>query len=577
VALVGTRRASHRGRIVARRLAAELGRLGWTVVSGMAAGIDGAAHRGALEAGCSTVAIMGTGIDVTFPSRHAVLRRDIERTACVVTEEEPGTPPLPFNFPRRNRLIAGLARAVIVVEAPIRSGAMHTAHQAVDMGREVFAVPGPIDAQEVRGCHKLLREGAHLLESVRDVTAVLGLPAGAAPDAAAEAAAGAALPRPGSPARWIWERLDLTGLRLSELRGRWRGTDEVWLEGLTALELAGLIQRLPGGMAARRIWVPDTDTPVEGATLARASKRVRWALEYLLLTAVLALVRILPERWWRGLGRRLGDLINKRFGFRSEVVTDNMRRAMPDLDESGIAALRDAYYLRLGETMLEFFAMSGWSTDEIVARVDHGELGAIRALREQGRGVLLVTGHYGNWELLGAAAAAAGVPMSVVARTQSNPWVDRLQNRIRERSGMKVIKADSSVREVIRAVRRGEMVAMLPDVNAGDDGVFVDFLGRKASTPRGVAYFAWKLKCPLATAFIEADGDGTHTIRAGAIIEPDPEQNENDAVRHLTQQLMDSLGAQIRARPEFYFWVHRRWKTRPPEEREAAHTSEELR
>ncbi len=261
VAIVGTRRASHRGRTVAQRLAAELGRLGWTIVSGMAAGIDGAAHRGALEAGSPTVAVMGTGIDLTFPSRHAVLRRDIERTACVVTEEEPGTPPLPYNFPRRNRLIAGLARAVIVVEAPIRSGAMHTAHQAVDLGREVFAVPGPVDAPEVRGCHKLLREGAHLMESVRDLTAVIGLPAGADPTAIESAAAGATLPRPGSPARWIWERLDLTGLRLSELRGRWRGTEPVWLEALTVLELAGLIQRLPGGMVARRIWIPDAEHP----------------------------------------------------------------------------------------------------------------------------------------------------------------------------------------------------------------------------------------------------------------------------------------------------------------------------
>lgn len=246
---------------MAQRLAAELGRLGWTIVSGMAAGIDGAAHRGALEAGSPTVAVMGTGIDLTFPSRHAVLRRDIERTACVVTEEEPGTPPLPYNFPRRNRLIAGLARAVIVVEAPIRSGAMHTAHQAVDLGREVFAVPGPVDAPEVRGCHKLLREGAHLMESVRDLTAVIGLPAGADPTAIESAAAGATLPRPGSPARWIWERLDLTGLRLSELRGRWRGTEPVWLEALTVLELAGLIQRLPGGMVARRIWIPDAEHP----------------------------------------------------------------------------------------------------------------------------------------------------------------------------------------------------------------------------------------------------------------------------------------------------------------------------
>ena len=308
-------------------------------------------------------------------------------------------------------------------------------------------------------------------------------------------------------------------------------------------------------------------TLVEGDTLARAPKRWRWTLEYLLLTAVLALVRCLPERWWRGLGRGLGVFVNRRLGFRRAVVTDNMRRGFPELGVGEIDALCDSFYENLGETMLEFFAMSGWDKDEILARVDHEALAPIHELHRQGRGAILVTGHYGNWELLGAAASAAGIPMSVVARTQSNPWVDGLQNRIRERSGMRVIKADASVREVIRAVRRGEFVAMLPDVNAGDDGVFVDFLGRPASTPRGVAYFAWKLRCPLVTAFLECDGDGTHTIRPGTVLEPDPDQDEETAVRDLTQALIDSLGTQIRARPELYFWVHRRWKTRPPEKR----------
>ncbi len=255
IAVVGTRRASHRGRTVARSLGADLGRRGWTVLSGLAAGIDGAAHRGALEAGAATVGIMGTGIDLTFPARHAVLRGDIERCGCTVTEEEPGTPPLPYNFPRRNRLIAALARAVIVVEAPIRSGALHTAHQALDLGRDVFAVPGPVDVGTCRGCHKLLREGAHLLESAEDLAAVLGPAPGASATASADPPA-ARLPRPGSAARWIWDRLDLTGLRLGELHARWRGSREMWEEGLTALEIGGLIQRLPGGMVARRIWIP---------------------------------------------------------------------------------------------------------------------------------------------------------------------------------------------------------------------------------------------------------------------------------------------------------------------------------
>jgi DNA processing protein len=252
VAIVGTRAASPRGVAVARRLAADLARAGWIVVSGLARGIDAAAHEGALDADGATVAIMATGVDRTYPAGHAALRRRIEGRGCVVTEAPDGTAPLPFLFPRRNRLVSGLARGVVVVEAPLRSGAMSTAYHGLDQGREVFAVPGPVDADACRGCHHLLRQGAHLAERAADVLEVLGHP----PGAASGEAPVAALPVAGSAARWIWDRLDLTGLRLSELRARWTGTEEVWHEGLLALEMAGLIARLPGGGIARKIWIP---------------------------------------------------------------------------------------------------------------------------------------------------------------------------------------------------------------------------------------------------------------------------------------------------------------------------------
>jgi len=254
IAIVGTRLASARGKAVARRLAADLSRAGWSIVSGLARGIDAAAHEGALDADGVTVAVMATGVDRTYPAGHVGLRRRIEGRGCVVTEASDGTAPLPFLFPRRNRLVSGLARGVIVVEAPLRSGAMSTAYHGLDQGREVFAVPGPVDVDGCRGCHHLLKQGAHLAESAGDIMAVLGHPPGA------ECAPGepppAALPVAGSAARWIWDRLDLTGLRLSELRKRWAGTEDVWHEGLLALEMSGLIARLPGGGIARKIWIP---------------------------------------------------------------------------------------------------------------------------------------------------------------------------------------------------------------------------------------------------------------------------------------------------------------------------------
>jgi len=250
VAIVGTRRATPRGVALARALSAALAARGWTIVSGLALGIDAAAHRGALDVGGITVGVMGTGIDLTYPAIHRGLRREIEARGCVVTEFPPGTGPRRFHFPRRNRLIAGLVRAVVVVEAPLRSGALSTASLALDYNRDVFAVPGPVDLETSRGCHLLLRQGAYLLETAEDLHAILAPPA-----------AKARLKNPGAgdtniepAARWIFDRLDFDGVPAEELHCRWPGSEEEWSEGMLSLELNGMILRLPGGRLARRIW-----------------------------------------------------------------------------------------------------------------------------------------------------------------------------------------------------------------------------------------------------------------------------------------------------------------------------------
>lgn len=257
LAMVGTRRASPRGLAVARGLAAELAAHGWVIVSGLALGIDGEAHRGALGVMGKSVGVMATGSDRVYPSAHRRLRQRLEVNGCTLTEFPGGTPPLKHHFPRRNRLIAGLVQAVIVVEAPLKSGAMLTAMLALDYDREVFAVPGPVDLDTSRGCHHLLREGAHLLENVGDITRVLGPPdscGSASVCPTCSVAEERSQPVPGSPARWIMDRVDLEGVSRDQLRERWPGTEQSWQDGLLALELAGLIRRLPGGRLARRIW-----------------------------------------------------------------------------------------------------------------------------------------------------------------------------------------------------------------------------------------------------------------------------------------------------------------------------------
>jgi DNA processing protein len=254
VAIVGTRQATVRGLAFARALGSALAVRGWTIVSGLALGIDGAAHQGALDVGGPTVAVMATGLDRTYPRAHAGLRRRIEETGCVVTEFPVGIGPRKYHFPRRNRLIAGLVQAVVVVEAPLRSGALVTAYLALDYNREVFAVPGPVDLESSRGCHHLLREGATLLETAADLVAVLDPPAEKSRTQADGAEGPPRPPRQGSAARWIFDQLDFDGRPVEELRCRWAGDEAGWSEGMIALEMAGLIRRLPGGTLARSIW-----------------------------------------------------------------------------------------------------------------------------------------------------------------------------------------------------------------------------------------------------------------------------------------------------------------------------------
>ncbi|MEE9144876.1 MAG: DNA-processing protein DprA [Candidatus Binatia bacterium] len=169
VAVVGSRSASEYGLRITRDLCQNLASLGFTVVSGMARGIDGEAHRAALDAGGRTLAVLGSGIDVIYPAEHKDLYRRISRCGAILSELPIGTPPLPFNFPSRNRLISGTSLGVVVVEATEKSGSLITAELALEQGREVFAVPGEAGASRSRGTHRLIRQGAKLVERVEDI------------------------------------------------------------------------------------------------------------------------------------------------------------------------------------------------------------------------------------------------------------------------------------------------------------------------------------------------------------------------------------------------------------------------
>ena len=175
VAIVGSRAATSYGVAVAERLAAELAARGVTVVSGLARGIDSAAHRGALRAGGRTIAVLGSGVDVVYPPENRRLAKEIEASGAVVSQFEPGTPPLAGYFPARNRVIAGLSLGVVVVEAAEKSGSLITAGLAGELGREVMAVPGPLTSPTSVGAHRLIQDGAALIQDWEDVVGQLPL------------------------------------------------------------------------------------------------------------------------------------------------------------------------------------------------------------------------------------------------------------------------------------------------------------------------------------------------------------------------------------------------------------------
>lgn len=246
LAVVGSRNPTAQGLQNARQFARALAEAGVTVVSGLALGVDGAAHEGALEGAAgdalATIAVIGTGADRVYPSRHLELAHRIAGRGTIVSEYPLGTPPLQENFPKRNRLIAGMSLGTLVVEAALRSGSLITARLAAEQGREVFAIPGSIHAPQSRGCHALLRQGAKLVESAQDVLEDLRLAAPAQPVAGEDDSEGesALLSALGYDPVGLDALIARTGIPAPQLQAQ-----------LLELELAGQVARLPGGLFQR--------------------------------------------------------------------------------------------------------------------------------------------------------------------------------------------------------------------------------------------------------------------------------------------------------------------------------------
>jgi DNA processing protein len=246
VAVVGSRSASPYGVRIARDLCRDLASLGFTVVSGMARGIDGEAHQAALEAGGRTVAVLGSGVDVIYPGEHRSLYHEISGSGAIISELSMGTRPLAHHFPARNRIISGLSLGVVVVEATEKSGSLITARLAMEQGREVFAVPGQAGASRSRGAHQLIREGAKLVENVDDIVEEIA-PQLRSRDRTRGLSPKMELPAEmGVEAKKILELIESAPLQIDDLiEGSGLSPAKV-SEVLLRLEIGGFLRQLPG-------------------------------------------------------------------------------------------------------------------------------------------------------------------------------------------------------------------------------------------------------------------------------------------------------------------------------------------
>lgn len=289
-------------------------------------------------------------------------------------------------------------------------------------------------------------------------------------------------------------------------------------------------------------------------------------MEFALARGLESAVSALPERAADRLGRAAGRTIH-RLGIRRKTVEENLRLAFPERDEAWIAATTRAAYEHLGRETAAILRLSKLDPQAVVDRTEAEGWDDLQEALSEGKGVILVTGHYGNWEVAASAVAARGVPIGAIVRRQGNRLVDERLNGLRRRLGVETIYQSEAPSRVPRLLRRNGVVGIVGDQDARRAGVFVPFFGRPASTHRGPAVFSLKLGAPVFSCIARRmPGDD---VRYHVFGERVPVARTGDLeadTRSLLTEMAARLEAQIRIAPEQYFWFHRRWKSRAPAE-----------
>jgi len=286
-------------------------------------------------------------------------------------------------------------------------------------------------------------------------------------------------------------------------------------------------------------------------------------LEYALLASLGLMARTISDKAAAWAGVRLGDMTFDVFRLRRMVALDNLSKAFPERPPDEIQDIARSLYRNLGKNLLEFLRFPKLSGEDIKNKVKFiGQEHLDQAIKG-GKGALLISSHFGNWELCSSSIAAYGYPLSVVVYEQHNPLTDQMMNNIRRAKNLDVIFKPDAPRAILKALARNRFVAILIDQDAGQDGVFVDFMGRPAATAKGPAIFAIRTGAPLLAGVIVRQNDGGHICYIEPPAYADPANDKEPEILRLTALVTKTMEKYVRKYPDHWYWVHRRWKTQP--------------
>jgi len=314
------------------------------------------------------------------------------------------------------------------------------------------------------------------------------------------------------------------------------------------------------------LFFPDGRQPMTRAADTRSSlgflKRVQYRIEWGLTHLLIAACSVVPLVVLRRFGAGLGWVAWRVFRIRRRVVLDNISRSFPGADASAVDAIAVESYKQYGMALMEFAAFRRLSRRKLFGMVDIEGLENFDAALAHGAGAILFTGHFGNWELLGAVVAGCGYPLHVTDTNHSNKLVHKIISGLRIRQGMKIIAPSEPLTRITGLLSANKFVAYLADQDARRDGIFVDFFGRPASTVRGPALCSVRKGCPIVPTFLIREGHDRHRAVFERPLWPDPRLKGREAIHELTQRFTRLLETYVRENPGQYFWMHRRWKTR---------------